>query len=493
MVKKRLFSLVFSMIALISIVPFCAFPASAETEGYLSYTISNGEATITDCSAAITGALVIPDVLGGASVTAIAEGAFSYCPGLTSIAFGPYITSVGDAAFLGCTGLKGVYIQDLSSWCEVDFGYSTSNPLFYAEKLYLNNTLITELVIPNDVTEISCSTFWGCTALTSVSIPDNVTTIGDSAFYDCKMLKEIAIGDGVIAISDHAFYGCSALASVTIPDNVATIGYRTFSCSGLNNIILGNGVTTIGSYAFEGCSDLSCVILGKKISSIDYSAFKNSSVSVVWCGRKADDKDQIRISSENDTLKNAEWHFMFNDVSDSHWAFNSIFYCYRNGIMSGVGDGTNFNPSGTMTRAALVSMLYRLEGSPAVSGNAGFSDVAEGAWYADAVAWASQNGIVSGKGDGRFAPTDPVTRMSFVSILYRYAEYRGDDVTARADLSGFADADSIPAWARANIEWAVAEGLLSGVTSGNSVLVNYGGKATRAQGAVLLQKFCEME
>ena len=186
-----------------------------------------------------------------------------------------------------------------------------------------------------------------------------------------------------------------------------------------------------------------------------------------------------------------ERNLLFIDVPSTHWAYSSIAYCYDKGLMSGTSP-TTFNPSGTMTRAALVSVLYRLEGSPAVSGNAGFSDVAEGAWYADAVAWASQNGIVSGKGDGRFAPTDPVTRASFATILYNYAEHLGMDVSKRAGLSFFADEASVPGWAKPYIQWAVAEGLLSGVTSGNSVLVNFNGKATRAQGAVLLQKFCIM-
>ena len=506
-----------------------------------------GAYTFANCTGLTT--LVLPKKL-----TVIGENAFENCSGLTSVVIPPEVSVIGKSAFLKCHALNKVTIFDSDAWCRIQFDDLFSNPVFFARNLYLDKKPLTDVVIPDGTVAIGNYLFYNCATIAKLAIPKSVTKIGDGAFAGCTALSRIYFGgtaaqqsqieignaaidtvgwyyehpadgnwiycinDGKAEIKTHfgaisgslqipsalggyrvetvglaALRGQTALTSVVIPDGVVTVKDGAFeNCTALESVAISDSVKKIGVFVFNNCSALKSVVLGKELTNIGNNAFAGTSLTDIWYGGTKADKAGITIANYNDSLNNATWHYMFGDLPTSHWAYDGIFYCYRNGIMSGVGDGTNFNPSGTMTRAALVSMLYRLEGSPAVSGNAGFSDVAEGAWYADAVAWASQNGIVSGKGDGRFAPTDPVTRMSFVSILYRYAEYRGDDVTARADLSGFADADSIPAWARANIEWAVAEGLLSGVTSGNSVLVNYGGKATRAQGAVLLQKFCEM-
>lgn len=202
----------------------------------------------------------------------------------------------------------------------------------------------------------------------------------------------------------------------------------------------------------------------------------------------------VDVEYEGDMYSNYATDIMlvpkkFADVPNDAWYLPAVGFCNALGIVSGTGNGTTFNPSGTMTRAALVLMLYQREGSPAVSGDHGFSDVAADQWYTDAITWASQNGIVSGKGNGTFAPTEAVTRVSFVTALYNYAKYCGEDVSAGADLSGFADFEEIPSWAMDKLEWAVAEGLLSGTPTAQGLKVNPLGKATRAQGALLMQQF----
>ena len=135
-----------------------------------------------------------------------------------------------------------------------------------------------------------------------------------------------------------------------------------------------------------------------------------------------------------------------------------------------------------------MTILYRLEGQPAVTGESGFTDVEAGTWYTDAVAWAAANGIVNGVSDTRFAPGDEITRQQMAAILYRYAEAKGYDVTASADLSGYSDAETIQEYAQIPMAWACAQGLLQGFEDDT---LRPAGNATRAQIATILMRFCQ--
>ena len=176
----------------------------------------------------------------------------------------------------------------------------------------------------------------------------------------------------------------------------------------------------------------------------------------------------------------------FTDVTEGDWFYDAVRYAYETGLMDGVGDSL-FAPNSDTTRAQLVTILYRLEGQPAPSGDSGFSDVAAGTWYTDAVAWAAANGIVNGTTDTTFAPGEDITREQLVTVLYRYAESKGYDVSASADLSGYPDAGQVQDYAQPAMAWAVAEGIVEGV-DGN---LNPAGNATRAQIATILMRFCE--
>ena len=186
------------------------------------------------------------------------------------------------------------------------------------------------------------------------------------------------------------------------------------------------------------------------------------------------------------TVTFAEAPLPFPDVTEGDWFYDAVRYAYENGLMDGVGDNL-FAPNSQTTRAQLVTILYRLEGEPEVSGTSGFTDVEAGTWYADAVAWAAENGIVNGVNDTEFAPGDDLTRQQLVTILYRYAESKGYDVSASADLSGYPDAGQVQDYAQPAMAWAVAEGIVEGV-DGN---LNPAGNATRAQIATILMRFCE--
>ena len=177
----------------------------------------------------------------------------------------------------------------------------------------------------------------------------------------------------------------------------------------------------------------------------------------------------------------------FTDVNETDWFHDAVQYVYDNGLMDGVG-GNRFAPNSETTRAQLVTILYRLAGEPEPGGDSGFSDVAAGTWYTDAVAWAAENGIVNGVSETEFAPGKDITREQLATILFRYAEAKGYDVSARADLSAYPDADQIQSYAAESVAWAVAEGLIQGFEDNT---LRPAGNATRAQIATILMRFCE--
>ena len=177
----------------------------------------------------------------------------------------------------------------------------------------------------------------------------------------------------------------------------------------------------------------------------------------------------------------------FTDVSEKDWFYGDVMFVYENGLMLGTSK-TLFSPHGTATRGMMATILWRMEGSPAPKGKNSFTDVEAGKWYADAITWTAENGIFAGYGKEKFGPDDPITREQLAAIFYRYADYKGYDLTVKGNLDKFKDADKITDYAKTAMQWAVGSGLMKG-KSGN--LLDPQGTATRAEIAAMLHRFIE--
>ena len=177
----------------------------------------------------------------------------------------------------------------------------------------------------------------------------------------------------------------------------------------------------------------------------------------------------------------------FADVAADAWYADAVQYVFENGMMGGTSE-TTFSPNLTTTRGMIVTILYRLENEPAVTGTTAFTDVAADQYYADAVAWAAQNGIVAGIDATTFAPNKAITREQMAAILYRYAQFKGYDVSAKTDLSVYTDAAQIGTYAVDAMAWANGAELITGTST---TTLTPAGQATRAQVATILMRFCE--
>ena len=274
----------------------------------ISYAIPDSVTSIGDsafswCSSLTS--ITIPD-----GVTSIGSAAFYFCHSLTSITIPNSVTSVGDEAFCDCYSLTSVYISDIASWCGIAFDGSCSNPLRGGASLYLNGKLVTDLIIPNSVTNIGSYAFYHCSSLTSVTIPNSVTSIGYQAFSDCSSLTSITIPDSVTSIGNAAFSSCDSLTSVTIGNGVTSIGDDAFSYSNklnqinvdtantvyssMNGVLFSkdktelirypagkvdisyaipDGVTRIDYRAFFQCGSLTSITIPNSVTSIGLDAF----------------------------------------------------------------------------------------------------------------------------------------------------------------------------------------------------------------------------
>ena len=221
------------------------------------------------------------------SVTSIPSSLFAGCTGLASVTIPESVIAIGKDAFENCTGLTRVNITDLEAWCGINFynyiggysNYNTSNPLRYAHHLYLNGSEVINLVIPNSITSIGESAFYGCSGLKSLSMHNSVTSIGSHAFSGTGLTR-VTIPISVATINNYAFSGCSSITSVSIPNSITAINEYVFiNCTGLTNVKLPKTLKSIGSYAFYGCTNLTSLTIPSSVTTIGDDAFSSSGLS----------------------------------------------------------------------------------------------------------------------------------------------------------------------------------------------------------------------
>ena len=215
-------------------------------------------------------------------VSSIGQHAFYNCGSLTGPLTIPHtIVYFGSQAFTNCGSISAIYYTgDIAQWCNIDFSSYTSNPLIYAHNLYINNELLTELVIPETITEIKSSTFVGASCITGpLVIPSSVTTIGMSAFYECSGITSLIIPNSVTSIGSYAFWMCSGITGdLVIPNSVTSIGMVAFLyCTGLTSLSIGSAVTSIGNSAFAWCSNLTSLVINSSNMSLDDQSFQGCS------------------------------------------------------------------------------------------------------------------------------------------------------------------------------------------------------------------------
>ena len=254
------------------------FPKGKKGEFVIPNSITSIGSEFSDCTGLTS--ITIPN-----SVTSIGSYAFYKCSGLKSVKIGNSVTSIGNYAFEYCSGLTGVYITDLKTWCNIEFGNIYANPLYYAKRLYLNNKLVTDLVIPEGVETIKNYAFDYCTGLTSITIPNSVTSIAGFDFYNYKGLSRIDVAsdnanyssiDGVLFNKDKTqiiIFPKGKKGEFVIPNSITSIGSKFSGCSGLTSITIPNSVTSIGSSAFYGCSGLTSITIPNSVTSIGSNAF----------------------------------------------------------------------------------------------------------------------------------------------------------------------------------------------------------------------------
>lgn len=246
--------------------------------------------------------------------------------------------------------------------------------------------------------------------------------------------------------------------------------------NGDNELVKDTDYTVNGNNITIKTAYLSTLAVGEQTITFEMSGGTNPKLTIDIIGSITDPEIPLGFANP------------YTDVKDTDWFYDAVRFATESGIMAGTGNG-RFSPNTTMTRAMFAQILYNYMGKPAVDGKSQFDDVTDGNWYTDAVIWAAKQGIVSGYGNGNFGPNDQISREQMIMMVYNFAKSQGYDVSAADNLSGFNDADQIADWALPAIQWAVHEGVISGMTP---TTIGPKGTATRAQAAAMFKNFIEL-
>lgn len=423
--------------------------------------------------------------------TNIGGQAFGSFRNLKSVSIPSTVEVIDEYAFYDCGSLERIVIPEGVRELRQD--------------AFVFCSQLKEVSLPQSLTLLGSYAFRVCTALEEITIPSHVNTIGNRAFSGCSNLKRVIIEDGVKRIGANAFSGCDIIR-LDIPGSVEVIEQGAFTANRrLESLTIRQGVKEIQSRAFEQCDALKTVTLPGSMRSVGDEAFMPEGLDEVvvlgWntrytggafditpnpFGRTATIYGFAGSPTESLATKggNPFVPLDYYDVLPHTWYFNPIKTATELDLFHGV-ETNRFAPNGTMSRAMLVTVLWRSEGSPEPEQAAAFGDVPQNVYYSKAVAWAAEQGVVRGISADQFAPSAPITREQLATILYRYAGILGADRSQRGDLSTFPDREKVSSYAKEAMEWAVGSELILG--SDGKLLPR--SSATRAQTATIVVRF----
>lgn len=419
------------------------------------------------------------------------------------------------------------------------FGMESGEINDYTRAPFLQS--IESITIPNTCTKIGYAAFFNCKNLREINIPASVTSFGQNAFFGTAWIKnqgEFVVRNGILLgyngsaaqvrvpsnvsrIANSAFsndnLGIKNMTSLTIPSSVKVLDSNIFSTrswetsyyfTNLKTITIeSGGITEIGEHVFSGADYVEKMVIPATVTKITPTLFDGILTTVDgqtylrwWSYSDGPWPEKFTIHGEAGSAAEEfanQWNIPFvaslspysgtpfYDIS-THWGREAIKWAYQQGLFSGVSD-TAFGPNQNMSRGMLATVLHRLAGKPNAENGVAFTDVSSNKYYAEAVAWASANKIVSGVGNGKYAPDADITREQIATILYNYARL-SEPVTANGNLTQFTDGGKTSGYAQTAMRWAIGAGIIGG--KGNGIL-DPQGKATRAEVASMLQRFAK--
>ena len=308
----------------------------------------------------------------------------------------------------------------------------------------------------------------------------------------------VAISEGTATITVRTENGKTATCTVTVtkesgdggtvvPADPIVAAFAsdggTITPSGSQTVKPGSSIT-FRMKANDGCTLEAVFVDGKNVGAVSEYTFRNvREAHTIYASFHDPNGGSYKICPRNATCPIEP----FTDTVNDAWWHDGIHYCVEHKLMQGISN-TSFNPTGTTTRAMIVTILWRLEGEPVANYAMSFKDVPSGEWYTEAVRWAQSTGIVAGYSAEAFGPSDPITREQMATILYRYAKYHGINVANTNALNGYSDKAQVSSWALDAMKWANGAGLVQGRSV--TTLVP-GASITRAEAAAMIQRYCE--
>ncbi len=403
---KKLLAALLSLALMLTLAPM-AMALTVKDDDDVAYSVEGGSIyvdeatkTVTDADKTVT-SVVIPD-----GIMKIGKEAFYRCTSLTSVTIPDSVTSIGESAFSRCTNLTSVTIPDSVTSIEREvFQFCTS---------------LTSVTIPGSVTSIGRAAFSRCTNLTSVTILDSVTSIWDGVFDECTRLTSVTIPDSVVKIGEAAFWGCSSLTDIyfggtedqwaRITGDGAGPGYDP----GITTVHFNTIPVSVDDFTDVAAAYKDAVKWAVDNKYADAESTTNFGartpcprwevVSILW---KAMDCPEPTITSAP-----------FTDVSTDAPYYKAVLWAYEKGITTG-NSPTTFGANDTVLRRDAMTFIYRAADEPEFQAAGSFADVPAGKYYTDPIAWAYTTGIAQGTGNSNFSPNGIVTRAQMLTFLYR--------------------------------------------------------------------------